>query len=246
MRIRRQTPDTRRQTSSLSTRLRPSPRHSNPGLASAGWRLASLALLAAACTSNPAGTTTTAVTSTIPTTTSATDSWVWGVDEVELGDGYSLGPCEGDANQIACIGKEGSVIGSAERLELPVDTFDILDGVDDPVESIEIIAADYLSTFAEDRQSTCPGLEFQELAPAPVVIAGGPGLRYGFEERDGGRVVEKNIIYGARVESTINLFNFSAIADGACLGNEGELTDPAVLDAIQAALDSAMTHLESG
>ena len=39
--------------------------------------------------------------------------------------------------------------------------------------------------------------------------------------------VEKNVIYGVRVEDTINLFSFSAIAEGACLSNEGELTDPA-------------------
>jgi len=190
--------------------------------------------------------TTTTTTAETTTSTTAVEPWVWGIDEVELGEGYLLGQCEGDADQIACITKAGSVIGSAEHLDLRVDTFDILDGVDDPVDSIEIIAGDYLSTFAEDRQSTCPGLEFQALGPAPIVVAGSPGLRYGFEERNGGRVVEKNVVYGVRVENTINLFNFSAIAAGACLGNEGELTDPAVLDAILAALDSAMARVEPG
>ena len=165
---------------------------------------------------------------------------------MELGDGYSLGPCEGDANLIACITKDGAVIGLAEGLLLPVQGFAALDGVDDPVESIEIIAADYLSTFAEDRQSTCPHLEFQVLVPAAVSVGGDPGLRYGFEELDGAAVVEKNLIYGVRVEDSVNLYNFSAIAEGACLSNEGELTDPVTLDTVLPLLDHAMAVVESG
>jgi hypothetical protein len=117
--------------------------------------------------------------------------------------------------------------------------------VDDPVESMEIIAADYLSTFGQDRLTTCSHLDFQELEHAAVNIAGDPGLRYGFEERDAGRVVERNVTYGVRVEDSINLSVFSAIADGACLSNEGELTDPAVLETILVALDRAMAELES-
>jgi hypothetical protein len=157
-----------------------------------------------------------------------------------------LGQCEGDADQIACFVKDGSVIGSAEHLPLPVESFDVLDGVDDPVETIELIAIDYVATFLTDRQTTCPHLEFRELAPTPVTIGAGPGLRYGFEEIDGSNVVEKNLIYGVRQEETIHLFSFSAIAEGACLSNEGELTDPAVLDDLQAGLDEIMAAVESG
>lgn len=221
-------------------------RLSLPGPALGVWRLATLALIGAACTASTGETTTTPVTSTDPTTTIVRTGWVWGVDEVDLGDGYFLGPCEGDANEIACITKDGAVIGSAESLTLDAESFEALDGVDDPVESIEIIAGDYLSTFAEDRQSTCPGLEFRELRPVAANIAGVSGLRYGFEERDDGRVVEKNVIYGVRIENTITLYNLSAIADGACLSNEGELVDPAVLETILPGLDDAMIRLESG
>ena len=99
------------------------------------------------------------------TTTTAIETWVWGIDSVELGGGYSLGPCEGDADQIACITKDDVVVGSAEFLALPAESFDFLDGVVDPVESIELIAADYIATFQTDRQSTCPNLEFKTLAP---------------------------------------------------------------------------------
>jgi hypothetical protein len=186
------------------------------------------------------------VTSTVPTTTGVQTRWVWGVDEVDLGDGYLLGQCEGDANQIACITQDGSLIGSAEHLPLPVDSFDILDGVDDPVESIELIAVDYVATFLADRQSSCPHLEFRQLAPTPVTIGVGPGLRFGFEEREGPVVVEKNMIYGVRVNESIDLYGFAAIAEGACLSNEGELTDPVTLDSVLPALDQAMAVVESG
>jgi len=163
-----------------------------------------------------------------------------------MGDGYVLGPCSGDADQFACISRNGSVIGSAEHLALPADNFDLLDGVDDPAESIELIAADYVSTFTADREATCPNLEFVPLAPTISTIGGREGLTYGFEELDGGRVVEKNVIYGVRGDETIDLFSFSAIAEGACLSNEGELADPAVLDFLLPRLDQAIAVVDSG
>lgn len=184
--------------------------------------------------------------STVPTTTTATESWVWGIDSVDLGEGHLLGPCEGDADQIACISNDGSVIGSAEHLEFPADTFEVLEGVTDPVASIELIAAEYVATFLADRQATCPQLEFRALAPDPVEVGGAPGLRYGFEQLDGTETVERNIIYGARVGDTIDLYGFAAIAEGACLSNEGELTDPDTLDSVLPALDRALAVVESG
>ena len=195
----------------------------------------------------PTAPTATGVTATtdVPSTT-LVEGWIWGVDERVLRRGYLLGPCEGDANQIACIARDGTVIGSAEYLALAVDSFESLDGVDDPVESIEVIAGDYLATFRADRESACPDLEFRELAPTPVTVGGQPGLRYGFDELDGGRVVERNLIYGVRRDDTIGLFNFSATTDSACLSNEGELDDPAILDSLLPTLDQVMAVVESG
>lgn len=161
-----------------------------------------------------------------------------------MGDGYALGPCSGDADEIACISKDGSVIGSAEHLALPADTFDLLDGVDDPAESIALIAADYVATFTSDRQSTCPNLEFVALATTSSSVGGRPGIRYGFEEVDGDRVVEKNVVYGVRQDETIHLFTFTAIADGACISNEGELADPEVLDLLLSGLDRVMAVVD--
>jgi hypothetical protein len=214
----------------------------------------STVLILAACgaggtaTTSNSEATTTAGPTTPPTTTtiSAIESWAWGVGEVDLGDGYALGPCSGDADQFACISRNGSVIGSAEHLAFPVDAFDFLDGVDDPAESIELIAADYVSTFTSDREATCPNLEFVSLVPTTSTIGGREGLRYGFEELDEERVVEKNVIYGVRGDETIDLFGFSAIAEGACLSNEGELTDPEVLDFLLPRLDQAIAVVDSG
>ena len=220
------------------------------GLASGVWRLASLALIASACAGitvgSPATVTTGAPTTTVVPSTTVQEPWVWGVDEQALRQGYLLGPCEGDANQIACIAQDGIVIGSAEYLALPVDSFESLEGVDDPVKSMEIIAGDYLSTFRADRESACPDLEFRELPPTPVTVGGQPGLRYGFDELDGARVVERNLIYGVRKADVIGLFNFSATTDSACLSNEGELDDPAILDSLLPTLDQVMAVVEPG
>lgn len=190
--------------------------------------------------------TTTTTTAEITTSTTAAEPWVWGVDEVDLGDGYLLSQCEGDANQVACVSHDGSVIGSAEHLQFPVDSFGLLDGVTDPVGSVELIAADYLATFMADRRATCPHLEFRAVSPSPVTISGTPGLRYGFEELDGADVVEKSMIYGVRVDETIDFYGFAAIAEGACLSSEGELTDPATLDSLLPVLDRVMAVVESG
>ena len=207
-------------------------------------------LIVSACSGERTSTTSTSIAATtIPvatTTTTALDLWVWGIDSVELGGGYSLGPCEGDADQIACITTDDAVVGSAEFLSLPTDSFDVLNGVVDPVESIELIATDYIATFQTDRQSTCPNLEFKVLAELPVTVGGGPGLRYGFEELDGIQVVEKNLIYGVRIGENIYLYSFAAIAEHACLSNEGELSDPAILDALLPGLDRVMALVESG
>ncbi len=124
------------------------------------------------------------------------------------------------------------MIGSAEHLTLPADTFDLLDEVDDPVESIELIAADYIATFQTDRQSTCPNLEFKTLAECPSQWRRPPDFDTASKSSTAIRVVEKNLIYGVRMDETIDLYSFAAIADGACLSNEGELTDPAILDTL--------------
>ena len=203
-------------------------------------------LIVLGCGGGGTTTSTSIATTTTTAETTTLEPWAWGIDSVDLGEGYVLGPCEGDANQIACITIDGSVIGSAEHLALPVDSFDLLDGVEDPLESIELIAADYVATFMADRQSTCPNLEFKELTPMTVTVGRLPGFRYGFEELEGTRTVEKNVIYGARVEQSINLYSFAAIAEGACLSNEGELADPAIVDSLMTGLDRALALVESG
>ena len=228
-----ETPDARRQTPDQSILIIRRP----------AALLVSILVLSACDGRGAASTSAVTSTTAAETTTSAAavDPWIWGIDEVELGDGFALGPCTGDADQFACLAKDGSVIGSAERLSLPAESFDFLDEVNDPVESMQVIADDYLATFSADRQSSCPNLEFRDLVPTEAVIATLPGLRYGFEELDDGRIVEKNVIYGVRAGETIDLFTFAAIADGGCLSNEGELGDPDVLEVLSARLDEAMT-----
>ena len=194
----------------------------------------------------PTSTTTTTTTTTTAPPPTIPEHWVWGVDTVDLGDGYRLGPCSGDADQFACISRDGALLGAAERLALPVDTFPALAGVDDPVESIAVIAADFVTTFSADRQATCPDLAFIALEPAQVTVARTPGLRFGFEELDGEVVVERVVQYGARIGGNVTLFNFTAIAPGACLAAEGELTDPAVLDLIGPGLEAVVAVVEPG
>ncbi|MGH8928118.1 MAG: hypothetical protein ACRDWH_07185 [Acidimicrobiia bacterium] len=195
-----------------------------------GTRLLALGFLLAACAS-----------------TDAPEPWVWGIDTVDLGGGYVIGPCEGDADQIACIVADDSVVvGAAERLVFPADTFEFLEGVDDPVESVELMAADYEAIFADDRQTTCPHLEYRALERVATTVSGEPGLRHGFEELDGERVVEKNLIHAVRIGDEIHIYGLTAISEEACVAAAGELTDPTILDLIAPSLADALAVVASG
>jgi hypothetical protein len=44
----------------------------------------------------------------------------------------------------------------------------------------------------------------------------------------------------------INLYSFAAIAEVACLSNEGELADPAIVPTLMTGLDRALALVESG
>ena len=87
----------------------------------AGGRRALVAalLIVSACGGSGADSTTISVTTAVPGSATTTTTapvlapWVWGVEEVDLGDGYVLGPCSGDADEFACFSKDGSVIGTA-------------------------------------------------------------------------------------------------------------------------------------
>lgn len=177
----------------------------------------------------------------LPTTTPSV--WLWGVETVDLGEGYTLGPCEGDAVHISCIAVDGTVVGSAEYFQLPVSSFDFLQGIENPIESIEAIAADYAATFEADRAVTCPELAFEVLGPDPVTIAGMPGLRYGFQQTEPTEdVVEKNLLYGLRTAEFVHVFSFSANGEGSCVGADG--MTPEQLETIIPVLDQAIAVVE--
>lgn len=169
--------------------------------------------------------------------------WIWGIDTIDLGDGYTLGPCDGDADQIACIAFDGTVVGSAEYFRLPVSTFDLLAGIEDPIESIEAIASDYLATFKADRASSCPELGFESLGPDPVTISRMAGLRYGFLQTNSAQeAVERNLSYGLRAADVVHIFGFSGNAEGSCVGAEG--MTPEQVEAITPGLDRAVAAVD--
>jgi hypothetical protein len=193
------------------------------------WRLASGVVILTACTAGNQ-----------PSTTSQS-GWHWGIDTVDLGNAYAIGPCIGEADQFACITLNNTVVGSAERLSLPVSNFDFLADTDDPLVSIELIASDYLASFNVDRETTCPDLEFEQIGPDRLIVAGQPGLRFGFSQTKEGDVVEKNLVYGIRTRDTVHLFNLSATAEGSCVGVAGP--EPQVLDQLTPNFERAIATL---
>jgi hypothetical protein len=210
-------------------------------------RLAAAVLLVAACaaaptTSTMAGTTTTTIASTTTqaTTTTTGEPLDWTGDfSFDLGGGYALGPCEGDA-PIVCVSKDGWVIGTVEYITYDATTFDYLAGVEDPMESVALLASNYLDTFAADRTTSCPALRFAVIEPQPATVTGVPGVVFGFAEFDGEIEVERNLLFAARQVDLINLVNAGALDEGACVSAEGATLLPSDLEAIRPGLEAAI------
>jgi len=131
---------------------------------------------------------------------------------VDLGGGFAIEDCEGDA-PLFCVRRDNQIVGTLEALR-----FD-LEG-----KTPEQQARSFLDTFREDRTKTCPGHTFTADPITPVTTADGPSIRYGFTLRNGTDVVERVVQYAGERDGKHVLIAANAIDEGGCLTREGEFS----------------------
>lgn len=159
-----------------------------------------LALVAAACTSDPAAQPPddSATPTAAPTESPAADPIVVdlepGGDAVTLDNGWTVQHCEGDAPFLCVRDADGQVLGTVEFGSYPVTddiTAALADG--DVVPALEERVAEQHETIAADRAQGCG--EDYEYEPEPStrsVVGGEPAVTYGFSGVVDGREIERH------------------------------------------------------
>lgn len=204
-----------------------------------------LALSACSGAATPTTTTSPPTTTTPPTSPSTTQVGPveidWGEQFlVDLTDGWTLDSCEEGAANFICLNREGEWAGSLEHLAFPRDSFELLEGVEDPREAAEALAGDFISTFAEDRGNGCPDYEYRPADSQPSTVGGEPGVRTGFSLwRDG--VEEERVVLWIGVSGeTVNMVNWALAGSSPCLPPEGPALSPSVAPTLLPWLDAAV------
>lgn len=166
-------------------------------------------------------------------------SWEPGAAPVDLGGGWRVADCDGDA-PLLCVERGEEVVGTLELNHFPLsDELAAAEGEAELRAALRDFAASRHGDIAEDRRNGCGDDYLVEADPvAEVSMAGQPGVRYGFRGTDGGVTTEHVVSYATVAADQL----WIVVADGAaadgCMGDD-ELTlfDPEVLRDLLPLLD---------
>jgi len=148
--------------------------------------------------------------------------------DLEVGGGFRLRNCEGDA-PLLCIERGGSTTGVIE----------LTDHRGGDGQTLAQRVADHYATIADDRQQGCPaGYEFTTVPPVAATVAGRDGLRFGFTGRlADGRPSEKTVGFMTEQDDVVRVIGVHAYEADGCLPPEGAPFTTADLDAFEPFLD---------
>lgn len=196
-------------------------------------------------TAEPATTTTGAVDSTTTSTTVVAGEVIDWEDRTvvaTLPEGWSVTGCEGSA-PLMCVSRDDEVVGLLEAFLASPSTFEIWDPTADDETTLRAIAANYVSTFVEDRAVGCgAGYVVEPLEPRPIVLGGTPGLTYGFRgTAEDGTPSELHIQYAAISADRLIVVTAAAYDEGGCPGKDDLISfDTATLEGFAPHLDRLM------
>lgn len=137
---------------------------------------------------------TTEVPST-PEPTAITVDWGDRPGHTDLGGGWVMAGCEGDA-PLLCIEDVKGGRGLVELLVFPADPSAYPERDGSP-ERFASIAREATEANRSDRVAGCPeGYRFTADEPRPATVAGGPGIRIGFSIHEpSGTLVERSTVF---------------------------------------------------
>lgn len=165
-------------------------------------------------------------TSTTPTTAvPVTIDWTDPDTVTELGEGWSVTACEGGAT-LLCVSRDGSEAGVVEALAYPLGSFEGYDPAATPADTLAFIANDFLASMEGDRKAGCgEDYHFEASPPRDFILAGLPGISYGFAGALGdGSPSELNLQYATLVDENLVLVVAAAYDEGGCPGKDGLLS----------------------
>lgn len=147
-------------------------------------------------------------------------SWDPGAAPVDLGDGRTVGDCEGDVPAL-CVTDGETVLGLLEESRHPAPPELLGVTGDDLDRALRDFAAERLSDIEADRLVGC-GADHRVLpdAPGSLTIDGAPGLRYGFATVTGDEVIEHVVTWATVREGELRLVVAHAAAPDGCMASE--------------------------
>lgn len=161
---------------------------------------------------------------------------------VDLGGGWEVSPCE-SGPPLFCARLDGATQATIDLLSAPVASFPAvaaaLDGGAAVADALEPYVREFHDSFESDRGAGCgAAYAVEPFGPDAVTVAGHPGVRYGFEGSQDGRVVERAVVFATVVDGTVHIIGTSAIDDGTCM-DDGEHLEFTVteLDELQATIE---------
>lgn len=147
--------------------------------------------------------------------------WTDSSKVLELGDGWTVAACEGDA-PLLCVSKDGVAQGGVEAASYDLDSIPDIDPEDDVDTQLRALAEGFMQAIGTDRAEGCgPDYVFEPIEPTPFVLANLPGMVYGFVgTMPDGRPSELNLQYATVIDAQIVTVAAIAYDEGGCPGRD--------------------------
>lgn len=162
----------------------------------------------------------------------------------DLGNGWSLGPCDGDA-PLVCFSHDGQGRGTAEiaSFVLPDTLRDALESGRSPAQVLDLHAREYLDHFRDDRARGCGAdYVFSADEPRAMTVDGLAAIKTAFTGgAAGGPTTERVVRWVALRDGHLVSVVLHATADGACAPGLGSDAAPADLVELEPLIDAAFT-----
>ena len=153
----------------------------------------------------------------------------------ELGDGWLVESCEGDAPRL-CVSRNGAHAGVVELNVFPVDSF-TLPGFQDAVRAgdtlraLDILGNDFVSSFEKDRVEGCgEGFEVEPTVAELATVFGEDGWRFGYVLKRGRDIVERQVGHSLIDGNNLVLVQAPAFAPDGCVAPEREFEPGALAE----------------
>lgn len=160
---------------------------------------------------------------------------------VDLGDGWTVRDCEGDA-PLLCVDRDGELVGTLALSSFePTEDLAAADTPEELTDALRAFAESLEDGVVQDRAAGCGADYVVEHEPVAVVtMSGQPGVRYGFRGIEDGAVTEFVLSYATVVDGQLWIVVAEAATDDGCMASEFDLFTPDDLATFLPRLDAVV------